>query len=75
MVHTLFKGADASEFDNYNGITVGPILAKLSVMILDKRLNKWAKQHGLHAKGQARFRKNYHTIDQFFILQTLIEQS
>jgi hypothetical protein len=71
----LFKGGDASKFDNYRGITVGPILAKLFAMILDKRLNEWAKQHGLRAKGQAGFRKNYRTTDQLFILRTLIEQS
>jgi hypothetical protein len=38
VVHVLFKGGDASEFDNYRGIMVGPILAKLFIMILDKRL-------------------------------------
>jgi hypothetical protein len=37
VVHTLFKGGNASEFDNYGGITIGPILAKLFIMILDKR--------------------------------------
>ncbi len=63
MVHTLFKQGDASEFDNYRGIMVGPILAKLFAMIFDKRLREWPKQHGLHAKGQAGFRRNYHTID------------
>ncbi len=42
VIHVFFKGSDASEFDNYKGITVGPILAKLFTMILDKRLNKWA---------------------------------
>jgi hypothetical protein len=31
---------------------VGPILVKMFVMILDKRLSEWAKQHGLRAKGQ-----------------------
>jgi len=44
-------------------------------MILDKRLNKWVEQHGLCAKDQARFRKDYRITDQLFILQTLIEQS
>jgi hypothetical protein len=68
VVYALFKGGDASEFDNYRGITVGPILAKLFAIILDKRLSKWAKQHGLRAKGQAGFRKDYRTIDQLFIL-------
>jgi hypothetical protein len=47
---------------------VGPILAKLFTMIPDKRLSEWAEQHGLHAKGQTEFCKNYHTTDQFFIL-------
>ncbi len=44
-------------------------------MILDKRLNEWAEQHGLCAKGQVGFRKDYRITDQLFILQTLIEQS
>jgi len=34
VVHALFKGGDSSEFDNYKGIMVGPILAKLFAMIL-----------------------------------------
>jgi hypothetical protein len=37
VVHVLFKGGDASEFNNYRGITVGLIIAKLFAMILDKR--------------------------------------
>jgi hypothetical protein len=39
VVHTFFKGGNASKFDNYRGIIIGPILAKLFAMILDKRLN------------------------------------
>jgi hypothetical protein len=68
VVHALFKGGDTSKFYNYMGITLGPILAKLFAMILDKRLNEWAKQHGLHAKGQTGFRKDYRITNQFFIL-------
>ncbi len=73
VVHAFFKGGDAFEFDNYRGITVKPILAKLFAMILDKRLSEWAEQHGLRAKGQIRFRKNYRTTDQLFILRTLLK--
>jgi len=75
VVHALFKGGDASKFDNYRGVTVGPILAKLFAMILDKSLSEWAEQHGLRAKGQAGFRKDYRTTDQLFILRIFIEQS
>jgi hypothetical protein len=46
VVHALFKGGDASKFDNYRGITIGPILAKLFAMIFDKRLSKWVEQVG-----------------------------
>jgi len=73
VVHALFKRGDASKFDNYRGITVGPILAKLFTMILDKRLSEWVEQHGLRAKGQAGFHKDYRTTNQLFILRTLIE--
>jgi hypothetical protein len=73
VVHALFKGGDASEFDNYRGITVGLILAKLFGMILDKRLSKWVEQHGLYAKGQTRFCKDYRITNQLFILRILIE--
>jgi hypothetical protein len=68
VVHMFFKGGDAFEFDNYRGITVGPILAKLFTMILDKRLDEWAEQHGLRAKGQVGFRKDYCTTNQLFVL-------
>jgi hypothetical protein len=68
MVHAFFKGGDASEFDNYRGITIGPILAKLFTMNLDKRLSEWVEQHGLRAKGQVGFRKDYRTTNQLFIL-------
>jgi hypothetical protein len=75
VVHTLFKGGDASEFNNYRGIIIGPILVKLFAMILDKRLNEWAEQHGLRAKGEVGIHKYYRTIDQLFILWILIEQN
>ncbi len=75
VVHALFKGGDAFEFDNYMGIIVGLILAKLFAMILDKRMSEWVEKHGLCAKGQIGFRKDYRTTDQLFILQTMIEHS
>jgi hypothetical protein len=75
VVHVFFQGGDASKFDNYIGIMIGPILAKLFAMILDKRLSEWTEQHGLHAKGQAGFRKDYRITNQLFILRILIEQN
>ncbi len=38
-------------------------------------MSEWAKQHGLHAKGQAGFRRDYCTTNQLFTLRTMIKQS
>ncbi len=34
IIHALYKGGDCSQIDNYKGITVGPVLAKVFAMIL-----------------------------------------
>jgi hypothetical protein len=44
VIHALHKGGDASQFENYRGITVGSILAKVFAMILEARLSSWAEE-------------------------------
>ncbi len=75
VIHALHKGDDALQFDNYMGITVGPVLAKVFAMILEARLSSWVEERGLRAKGQAGFRKDFRTTDNLYILRTLIEQN
>ncbi len=41
------------KIENYKGITMGPVLAKVFTMILEARLSNWAEEKGLRAKGQA----------------------
>jgi hypothetical protein len=55
VIHALHKGGDALQFENYRGITVGPVLAKVFAMILEARLSSWAEEKGLRARGQAGF--------------------
>jgi len=69
------KGVTVVNFDNYRGITVGPILAKVFAMILESRISQWAETNDLRAKGQAGFRKDFRTIDNLFILHTLTKQA
>jgi len=71
IIHALYKGGDCSQFDNYRGIIVGPVLAKVFAMILESRISQWAETNDLCAKGQAGFRKDFRTIDNLFILHTL----
>jgi len=68
VIHALHKGGDALQFENYRGITVGPVLAKVFAMILEARLSSWAEERGLCARGQAGFRKDFHTTDNLYIL-------
>jgi len=75
VIHALHKGGDALQFENYRGIIVGPVLAKVFAMILEAWLNSWAEERGLRARGQTSFRKDLHTTDNLYISQTLIEQS
>jgi hypothetical protein len=75
VIHALHKGGDALQFENYRGITVGLVLAKVFAMILEAQLSNWAEEKGLRAKGQAGFRKDLHTTDNLYILRTLIEQN
>ncbi len=75
IIHALYKGGDCSQFDNYRGITVGPVLAKVFAMILESRISQWAETNDLRAKGQVGFIKDFRTIDNLFILRTLTEQA
>ncbi len=73
VIHALFKSGDASSVDNYRGITVGPVIAKIFAMVLESRLSCWVEERGIRARGQTGFRKKFRTTDNLFVLQTLIE--
>jgi hypothetical protein len=75
IIHALYKGGDCSQFDNYRGITVGPVLIKVFTMILKSRINQWAKTNDLRAKGHAGFIKDFRTTNNLFIFRTLTEQA
>ncbi len=68
IIHALYKGGDCSQFDNYRGITVGPVLAKVFAIILESRISQWAETNDLRAKGQAGFKKDFRITCLFFAL-------
>ncbi len=39
VIYALHKGGDALQFENYRGITMGPVLAKVFATILEARLS------------------------------------
>jgi len=67
------KGVIVVSLAIYKGIIVGPVLAKVFLMIFESRISQWAKTNDLRAKGQASFRKDFRTIDNLFFFRTLTE--
>lgn len=61
--------------DDYRGIVVGPVLAKLYSMLLLARMDEWAESRGLRAEGQAGFRAGRGTPDNSFVLRHLIDSA
>ena len=73
IIHPVHKKGDPNNPNNYRGITVGVCMTKLLAMILDDRIHEWAESEGLRADGQAGFRRDHRTVDNAFVLRTLIE--
>ena len=53
---------------------IGPLLAKLYGIILEKKLNGWLEMEGKWAKGQANFRRNHSTMDHLLTLRIIVEE-
>ena len=68
------KGS-ASLPENYRPITLLSCLGKLFTSIINNRLNKFAEHYNVINPSQAGFRKGFSTVDNIFIIQSLIEIS
>ncbi len=64
-----------SDPSNYRGITLLSTLGKLFTRILNDRLNEWAENYFVYIEAQAGFRKGMSTVDNIFVLNSLISHS
>lgn len=60
VIHSIYKSDDSNDPNNYRGITVTSVLAKLFAMVLEARMSAWAEENCMRAQGQAGFRKDYY---------------
>ena len=74
LIVPIPKKGDLSKVENYKGITLLPILSKVFTQILKERLLKWCESKNLICQEQAGFRRNYSTIDNVFVLDTVIRK-
>jgi hypothetical protein len=72
----VYKGkGDTLDPENYRSIAITPPLPKVFMAVMNTRLTKAAEEQDLHAPTQAGFRKHHSTLEQAFILQTVISHS
>ena len=65
----------SSDPKNYRPITIVSCFGKLFTSVLNERLQTFSEQYSLICENQAGFRKDYSTIDNIFLLHTLISLS
>ena len=58
--------------ENYRGITLLSVIGKLFTNILNTRLNDWAENYRVYVETQAGFRKGMGTMDNIFVMHSLI---
>jgi hypothetical protein len=57
----IFKSGDKNNHTNYRTFMINPILVKMYIMILEKKVSIWLESHNKIDKGQVGFRR-YHSI-------------
>ena len=68
----LHKKGSIENVENYRGITLLSVVGKLFTCILNTRLNEWAEKYHIYVEAQAGFRKGMSTLDNIFVLNSLI---
>ena len=72
IISPIPKKGDTCKPSNYRGISLQPVISKIYINILNKRLTQWSDENEIIGEEQAGFRKSYSTIDNLFCLQTLV---
>jgi hypothetical protein len=74
IVVPLYKKGNSKEFSNYRLIQISPIVSNSFCKIVDSRLRKWLEELGKLIEEQGGFRKEGGTIEQVFILHSIVRK-
>ncbi|RUA06843.1 MAG: hypothetical protein DSY43_01110, partial [Gammaproteobacteria bacterium] len=70
----IYKKGSINNPDNYRGISLTSTFSKIFTHVLNKRLQVWAEENEVIWEGQAGFRRGYSTIDNIFVLHSVIQK-
>ena len=74
IIVTLYKEGDANSPDNYRRISLLNIFSKIYTSIISRRVTFYTNIYNKISESQAGFREGYSTIDNAFILYSLIHK-
>ena len=75
VIVPIYKNkGDIDSTNNYRGITLSNVLAKIFSHILLKRINKWSDEHDKINDNQFGFQKSKSTVDCIFVLSAIISK-
>ena len=74
VIKPIYKNkGDPKLPENYRPITILSCLGKLFTLIIDNRLKFFTEKYNIIEENQAGFRKNHSTVDNLFIIKSLID--
>ena len=74
LIVPVYKKGDASDTNNYRGITLISCFVKLFTNIINDRLQNWAIYYDVLTDAQFGFKPNFSTTDAMFALKALIDK-
>jgi hypothetical protein len=74
IISPIHKKGSKYNPDNYRGITVNSVVAKIYSMVLCNRLEEFTDRHNTLHDTQIGFKKNSQTSDHILVMQTLMEK-
>ena len=75
IIVPIFKGGDANMAQNYRGITLINIIAKIYSQILLNRVTKWSEKENKLSQNQFGFQKGKSTVDCIFSFYSIISKT
>ena len=74
VIVPIYKKGNVNDPKNYRAVSLLPCISKIFTKIISNRLYKWANEAGKISEFQSGFVKGKSTIDNLYILQSLISK-
>ena len=70
----IYKKGNVQEPSNYRGVALMDVLSKIYISVVTKRLTFYFEPYGRLSESQAGFRTSYCTVDNAFVLYSIISK-